>query len=692
MDLLKYWESLTEKEQIEQFDEIISQLNKDDEKDRKTLLIIWRESASELRDTISSGTFEKMIDLMKEDSRRLMKLWYITPEETQLRESNILDKILQYESGDTKSYISTWKYTSPKVQEQYQSIVRKMDILDKLKAVNNSVIETLDIGMLDERFTSTLSLEQLQMITSYPKEQKSLIGLTKNQYEVLNRSVNGIDDIQQWKYEFCNVLTNINDFDGLVEDIIQMQNNGQDIDYHKVLMVLQQKNYYNVQSYNDIDSIAQKREQQFEEVKNNIGNRNLPSKKMIVLEHLYNIDNLIAEDILKKYGTDILELADNEENSKLKEIISRMKRIIEAEREEELSEFFDILPEKDLDNITLELRLKQSYNEEYNSTLTQVSQMQEASDEEKSAMGLEGMNVYNAGVDFNILMTSIAPYNANRPKNYCEDWNRKETQSQGFCCSYIRNDMLGHAPVPNLCYGFSSMESGSLILSGVDDIASNTSDSMLESSAYNNVKFYAPNNQIDKVFDESYYRFNEMVYNRVQNGTKKQPDFIVAFMKDGVIPNSREIKSASQQFKEKGIDLPIVIIDEDKCIASEKGKLDNMIEQFKQNPTQELFSQINQKAKNNSVAHQSEFYQYSNYIYNNHERMKEVVESKRAKKDSVSEWNDRCKHWYEFSDKLPENAKGKFLELKNKVMQKIKSILTREKQGEKVFTNDERDE
>ena len=412
------------------------------------------------------------------------------------------------------------------------------------------------------------------------------------------------------------------------------------------------------------------------------------STKFILLEYLYNIDIETAQHIIKRYGTDIMELSDNDENTQLKETIIQIRTILEARDEREILALFKntrYVP-KDIDNIKLETGLKKAYAEEYNNKLTNVSDMQSVSEEEKANIGLEGVSVYDAGVDFNIMMTSIAPFNSNFPKDFYQDWNRKEMQSQGFCCSYIRNDMLGHAEVPHLCYGFSNMSKDSLTLSSVDDMGSNTSNGIVEETAYNNVRFYAPNNQIDRVYDESGYGFNEMVYNRIQNGAKKQPDYIVAFMRNGKIENIEKIKMAVEQYKEGGIDLPVVIVNEDACIESEKNKIKDMIKSFETEPTLETFLQIKQKVKNNSVANQFEFEEFSNYLYNEYEDMKNWIMARKnnseTQKDSSQKCVERFKHCYEYKNKLPERAKQRVLEIREKIMKVIKSISNRQEKAQ----------
>lgn len=688
---IKFFEQLQQENQKEIFEKLIKRSDKDNENHRKILGRIWSEIAEDIKTGLDSSSYNRLIETMENDPKRMAAVWKNTPEEIKIREGTLLDRILECTIDDTKRYLSIWYDTPQEVQEQNEADRNKMDVLNQLQGVNSKVIDTISLRMLDNKYTSTLNLQQLQMITCYPDVQKKLLSLTDQQYNVMIQALSNVKDMQQWRYEFNQVLNNVEHFDGLIENITELQNGSdKNIDYYKVLMVLHQKNYFNVQSYQDVENFDQTKANLYEAIKsNNLEALNKyneiegpNSTKFILLEYLYNIDIETAQHIIKRYGTDIMELSDNDENTQLKEIITQIKSILEARDESEILAFFQDqrYVKTDIDNIKLEIGLKKAYAEEYNNQLTNVSDMQRVSEEEKATLGFDGVRVYDAGVDFNIMITSIAPYNSNNPKDFYQDWNRKETQSQGFCCSYIRNDMLGHAAVPHLCYGFSSMSKDSLTLSSVDDMGSNTSSGIVEETGYNNVRFYTPNNQIDRVYDESGYGFNEMVYNRIQNGAKKQPDYIVAFMREGKIENIEKIKMAVEQYRARGIDLPVVIVNEDACIESEKNKIKDMIKSFETEPTLETFLQIKQKVKNNSVANQFEFEEFSNYLHNEYEDMKNCIMTRNndseTQKDSSEKCVEKFKHCYEYKNKLSDRAKHRFLEIREKIMKTIKSIST----------------
>lgn len=155
--------------------------------------------------------------------------------------------------------------------------------------------------------------------------------------------------------------------------------------------------------------------------------------------------------------------------------------------------------------------------------------------------------------------------------------------------------MLGTAPIPHLMYGFTHMEPYSLLLSGPTDIYSSGAEFI--SKAYKEEVYYAPNNQINQTAYNQKYKYNEIDFKRIQNGQKKQPDYILVFRKNGLISNLEEAKKASMQWD----NLPIVVIDIDLCLKSEYNKLIELINQFYQSPTLEIYNQIKTKILNNRI-------------------------------------------------------------------------------------------
>ena len=203
---------------------------------------------------------------------------------------------------------------------------------------------------------------------------------------------------------------------------------------------------------------------------------------------------------------------------------------------------------------------------------------------------LDGIPLYDADTDFKMIITSVGAYYISSVSDYKKDWNRPQIGSQHFCASYIRNDMLGHAPIPHICYGFCEMAEDSLMLSGPKDLAS--SGVSFESTAIRNERYLTPDNQIANTIP-----YNEMDFRRIQEGKKKQPDYIVVFRKHGKIPNIDKAEKASKDFE----GLPIVVIDVDECLASERKKAEEMFEEYKKTSNPQVGIKLLEKLRNNRV-------------------------------------------------------------------------------------------
>lgn len=105
--------------------------------------------------------------------------------------------------------------------------------------------------------------------------------------------------------------------------------------------------------------------------------------------------------------------------------------------------------------------------------------------------------------------------------------------------------------------------------------------------------FLTPDNQINYI--SPLWKFNELVYERMQNQKRKQPDYILVFREKGIITNMHNAKKAAHDFG----NIPIVIVDKDKCAESELENLTKTIEDYRQNKDKNIFNQIIQKIKNN---------------------------------------------------------------------------------------------
>ena len=222
----------------------------------------------------------------------------------------------------------------------------------------------------------------------------------------------------------------------------------------------------------------------------------------------------------------------------------------------------------------------------------------------------EDENIYELPTDsngdvrkFNILLTSIAAFKDRNSviNDYFDQWNRPDIHSLHFCSSYIGREMLSLAPIQHICFGFNNVIDDSLLLSSNADLES--SDDKMASTSLGNTHYYNPKHQIDKAQEGGGICEcvrNEMDIRRNVNGHRIQPDYIVVFRTNGMIKNMDEAKKAQNDFKQKGINLPIIVVDRNKCLEAEKHEIDEMKREYNRNPSKKLQKKINTKIRTNN--------------------------------------------------------------------------------------------
>ena len=90
------------------------------------------------------------------------------------------------------------------------------------------------------------------------------------------------------------------------------------------------------------------------------------------------------------------------------------------------------------------------------------------------------------------------------------------------------------------------------------------------------------------------WRYNELDFKRFQDGKRQQPDYII-FFKKGNNQINKECRQASKDFG----DLPIVVVDIDKCLEQEKKKVIELQRTYDETGDIDYLKQIYQKIKNN---------------------------------------------------------------------------------------------
>ena len=448
------------------------------------------------------------------------------------------------------------------------------DVLLQMSEMNENILKG-NLDILGERYINTLGAEKVNQISCYSDIADLVLGLKDGELKLLGKVLDKYMDMtkgEEWTPLAKKILENIGSYKELVSNLEENEN----ISIDKLIPILIHSNNFDIKTLEDVENFQEIKRKKCEEL---INGETLEEKQKAVLLKVFGQGMRETKKIISRFEEDIDEIEDED----LKAYIKSLQEILKIENPEVLKEIFEQVEELETINpLLMERMLKTEYCKLYNRDLFNLKNAEKLPD---------GENVYNAGTDFKMIITSVgAFYTNNSVIDYKKDWNKPKIGSQHFCASYIRNDMLGHAPVPHICYGFCEMAEDSLMLSGPMDLAS--SGVSFESTARRNERYLAPNNQIAKTI-----RYNEMDFRRIQGGKKKQPDYIVVFRKDGKIPNIDIAEKASKDFG----GLPIVVIDEDECLASERKKAEEMFEEYKKTHDPQIGFKLREKLRNNRV-------------------------------------------------------------------------------------------
>lgn len=459
--------------------------------------------------------------------------------------------------------------------------------LYKFLETNENVLKC-DFKVLDKKYVLLFGEEKINLISSFPEMVEKLLNFND---ETLNLASNLINEYikesegEEWT-KYAEVLfNNLGQYESFIED---MSKSGENISLDKLSIILSRPNILEIDSMSDFKN--------YQEIMNTktdalIKSDDLDEKKYGVLLKTFGITIEEASKIVEIYGDDIETIKD--EN--VKAYVNSISEIMHLNDIETLETIYNLksIDIKEKNPILMESRIKRAFGELYNEKLLDVKKLERVD-------GYDEM--YNAGTDFNMVITMVGAYDkCNNGKKYSanlkEDWNRPSLGVQHFCASYIRNDMIGTVNSNEaVCYGFTEMGLDSLVMAAPYDLHTNM-EKKFNSNSEKQCKWYSPDNQINNTDEE--YCYNELDYRRIQGNKRKQPSYLVAFKKGSEILNLEKVLKAQSEWSTSDKKFPIVLVDIDECLAAEKSKLDIMLKEAILNKDPKLAEQVLQKIKNN---------------------------------------------------------------------------------------------
>lgn len=540
-------------------------------RDEKIDIGTWKKLKllGKIQEPVFSENIEEIMAILKQNGENYKK--FRNESETPEGIYNNIDQFFDVENVELKN------------RQKYK------EILGRMFQKNEEVVKKIDFRMLDSKYIDSLGEDKINQISCYPEIQQKILGMDDKTYIIFSKCLNNrAKKNERWTTFASDIIENLTS--GQYTEVIQ-NCDLENINIENLSSILQSKNLFNITNTEEVNNINNIRREicdkimsgQLQEMTGEIlkSYSELDKKRFAVLEKIFGQDIDKTQFIISAYGEDIEKLDDKEENKEIIDYIKALKLIMQEENEEILSGMYkeaDIV--SNINTELMETKLKSAYCEKLNEGLFQITEATEK----------VGKNIYEAGTNFSMIITSVAAYRYNQPENYERDWNKKLIGTQHFCTSYIRNDMMGIAPVEHLCYGFFNMKPDSLMLAGSEDMASSEDKMKTSTLRAEREKYYTPDDLVNKT--ESH---NELDFARYQDGQKKQPDYIVVFRKNGKIENwDKAIKAQ----KEWG-DLPIVIVDQDKCLNNERNKVHDLLKKFNETSDPQALEDTIQKIRNN---------------------------------------------------------------------------------------------
>lgn len=323
------------------------------------------------------------------------------------------------------------------LMEGQENIQTKKKYIMQMYEKNNEVLQNIDFAILEDKYIKELGIDNINQISCYQDIQKKLLNLNDKELKILSTCINTYSEkkeTEEWTPLAQSIFENISEYRKLIEDIEDIEDI-QDNDIENLIKVLQDKNIFGIDTLEELKNYDLIRREKCDEW---IKSDNIAQKKEAILEKIYGQSLHYSKNILKKFGEDIESIEDGD----CKDYILSLKAIEELDNSQILEKIYDECKEVEaISKIEFERKLKIEYAEKFNDGLYKIQEGEKIAD-----------GVYEAGTEFKMMITSIGAYVINDIQNYKEDWNRPAIASQHFCTSYIRNDMMGTAPIENICY------------------------------------------------------------------------------------------------------------------------------------------------------------------------------------------------------------------------------------------------
>lgn len=538
-------------------------------------------------------------------------------------ENNLIKGIFANILNRIKNRISSSKKWNSEIEDmiksefydrQEQEQVNKM--LEDMLSRNKDLLDTLDIRILKSNYLEIFEKPLLERIVADKNMQRDILELSEEELKVFGF-------LLQYKVtDQKERITNINTRSLRNIKLNELQNLSES-DKTKTISILLSGSEFRLSDLSELNNYYEKRRNACKQIIDNpnvieeydyytywkriesgekidipygiideMQQLNVDERiRFAIIETKYGMSLEKARELYRTFGKDVDKIEQTEETRIIKEI----KQILE-EKDIDILKHIDLSenPANYEGTMNIIPNLRNSYLKKYQKTLYQVK-------EEDYIGTQEGIKIYNAlginndNANFNMILTAIGGVYAYSHdfSDMKKDWDRADS-NHTISCSYIGNDFLGVTDTAFLL-GFSDIKDNELIHSRNQDAGAG--DSIFE--PYAKSEFLIPETQIN-----TSKGYNEMVLERkieedgkLVNRMPTYAVFLAENINDISDENNAKWRNAKQMAKQ--LNIPIVVVDVQKCLELEWQKTQDMITIIKESKRMDLIPEVIHKLENN---------------------------------------------------------------------------------------------
>lgn len=580
------------------------------------------------------GLFEVAMEIQKDNFNNQLRLWHGMYEYNQKEHIEWLIKSCEEHKDNTKDILNLWNTSKAGIQKSNPQILHSIlnskdlpkagysyllqntteellteDIMLKLmekidekdassmlerynllKKMNPKLNTSLNLSMLRREISDSFGIDKIVKLSTNVELQKKLEAHMedKNFMHVIS---NVAKSSHNWVLEISTICRNLDEHSELMESI-----KDKNLDEKQLkllyLCLLEEKNWFKVNSLGDLEGYSDKRRKiccEILEGKDVTGKMSDDFSKLTedekkifaVLELSYGMDIETAKNLVYKYGKDIDQISKEQPQNKTVEeikVLSTILKLTGKEAEElyrdnqiKIQNWYDI---EFSTGAHIEEQALELYEEMYRDAL----KVQEVQLESVQYQGKE-VPVTEVVGDFKAFIRVEGAYSMwEEPEDFSTYFDDVDPYGNGNCKSFVANNLLARARPKGPTFGFNQCKENSFLLMAPWDIASNRANYSFSTSSANwdykkGVQFRTPENMIDATRDNH----NEVVTQKwfwneqEQRLERDKPDFVI-YMKTSLNPEEdpqykMSIKAAAQ------LGIPMKIIDFEKNIQREQQRV-----------------------------------------------------------------------------------------------------------------------